>query len=194
MLNIKKGSPWLFWPDSICDTFPENPANKILTGENYFKLTLNFNLPKESNDQRTIFTIVPMFTGLDVYPDRCTLVITLEDSTEYISLPPLFKVKEDVELVLEHSPKEFIRVFINKELKYSFELNGRVFGITLSPHILLGSGNFPDKDFNLNYTDLNLNEFKLENSNTVLAHHLFKEFIFDKSVDLTGNCNFIHKL
>jgi hypothetical protein len=194
MLNISRGNPWLFWPDSICDSFPETPGNRILTGEHYFKFTLVFTLNDTSDSQKTIFTIVPKFTGLDIYPNSSTLVITCEDKTEYFKLPKLFNVGEKVKCVVEHSPKEFFRLFINDKLIYNLELNGRVFGIEKSPHILLGSGNFPDKDFNLNYTDLDLFEFKLENSEQVIAHHLFNEFIFDKSVDLTGNCNFIHKL
>lgn len=194
MLKIKKGEPWLFWPDSICDTFPENPANRILTGESYFKLTLLFSAPNPSSEQRTIFTIVPCFTGLDLYQNSCTLIVTLEDTTEYFTLPKLFDIGEKVNLVLEHSPKEFLRLFINSELSFELELKGRVLGIDKSPHILLGSGNFPDKGFNLNYTDLDLFEFKLENNKETLALHKFSEFIFDKSVDLTDNCNFIHRL
>ena len=37
MLEIKKGEPWIFWPSSICDTFPINPANKKLNFENLKK-------------------------------------------------------------------------------------------------------------------------------------------------------------
>ena len=41
MLEIKKSNPWIFWPSSICDTLPEKPANKILSGEHYFKLKIS---------------------------------------------------------------------------------------------------------------------------------------------------------
>ena len=36
MLKLNKGEPWVFWPSSICDTFPENPGNRILRGDFYF--------------------------------------------------------------------------------------------------------------------------------------------------------------
>ena len=39
MLHISKGSPWVFWPNHICDTFPINPANKHLRGDKNFTLT-----------------------------------------------------------------------------------------------------------------------------------------------------------
>ena len=36
--------------------------------------------------------------------------------------------------------------------------------------------------------------FEILVNNNLLAKHDFKDFIFDKSVDITDNCNFIHKI
>ena len=83
---------------------------------------------------------------------------------------------------------------ITKELIEEINLDNKVFGIDNSPHIIFGAGNFPKNDFNLNYTDLDLHEFILKGIIGVISHHTFEEFIFDKSVDISGNLNFIHKL
>lgn len=194
MLQINKGEPWIFWPNSICDTLPENPANKILSGDQYFKVSFRLILTDNSYEQKTLFTIVPRFTGLDLYGDSMKLTITCEDKPDYIDLPLLIKPDEEAEIVLEHSPKEFFKLFINNNEIYSLGLENRCFGIADNPHIIIGAGNFPKNDFNLNYTEFKLLEFKVEDRENLLSHHLFEEFIFDKSVDITDNCNFIHKL
>ena len=194
MLKINKGEPWIFWPNSICDVLPENPGNKILTGDQYFKVTFKLVLTDTSFDQKTLFTIVPRYTGLDLYGDSMKLTITCEDTVEYIDLPLLVIPDKETLITVEHEPKEFFRLFINNELVYDYRLEGRSFGLADNPHIIIGAGNFPKNDFNLNYTEFNLLEFIVEKKDEVLSKHLFQDFIFDKSVDLTENCNFIHKL
>ena len=194
MLSIKKGHPWIFWPSSICDTLPINPGNKLLSGDKYFKLTLEYILRDSSDDQKTLFTIVPRFTGLDLYKNKSVLTVTCEDNAEYIDLDYIAIENERTKLVIEHSPEVFFNLFINDSLIHNLDLKGRSFGIADSPHLILGAGNFPKNDFNLNYLNVDFLEFKLEDETQVVSHHRFEEFIFDKSVDSTDNCNFIHKL
>lgn len=194
MLSIKKGQPWIFWPSSICDTLPTNPGNKLLSGDKYFKLTLEYILRDSNSGQKTLFTIVPRFTGIDLYEDKSVLTVTCEDKADYIDLPYIAIENEKAKLVIEHEPEMFFNLFINDTLIHSLDLKGRSFGIADSPHLILGAGNFPKNDFNLNYLDVDFLEFKLEDKSEIVAHHIFEEFIFDKSVDITGNCNFIHKL
>jgi hypothetical protein len=194
MLSIKKGHPWIFWPSSICDTLPINPGNKLLSGDKYFKLTLEYILRDSSDDQKTLFTIVPRFTGLDLYKNKSVLTVTCEDNAEYIDLDYIAIENERTKLVIEHSSEVFFNLFINDSLIHNLDLKGRSFGIADSPHLILGAGNFPKNDFNLNYLDVDFLEFKLEDETQVVSHHRFEEFIFDKSVDSTDNCNFIHKL
>ena len=64
----------------------------------------------------------------------------------------------------------------------------------MDPHIIFGAGNFPKNGYNLNYTDIELYEFKVTQEDKLLCHHTFEEYIYDKSVDLTGDCNFINKI
>lgn len=194
MLSIKKGQPWIFWPSSICDSLPEKPGNRILSGDKYFKLTLDYITRETTDNQRTLFTIVPRFTGLDLYGNKSVLTVTCEDKADYIDINYIAIENEKTKLVIEHQPEVFFNLFINNNLIHSLDLKGRSFGIADSPHLILGAGNFPKNEFNLNYLDVDFLEFKLEDENSIIAHHTFEEFIFDKSVDLTGNCNFIHKL
>lgn len=194
MIDIKKGFPWVFWPSSICDTFPEKPGNKILSGDQYFKLTFKLTLKDSSKDQKTLFALVPRFTGLDLYEDKMILTVTCEDGPTYIDLPLLVHPEKEVIISIEHTPKENFRLFIDNNIVHQESLKQRVFGLADNPHVLIGAGNFPKNDFNLNYTEFNLHEFILEDETEIVSHHTFEQFIFDKSVDITGKCNFIHKL
>lgn len=194
MLEIRKGNPWIFWPSSICDTFPKNPANKLLSGDSFFRLTMTLELLDRSKDQKTLFTIVPKFTGLDIHPDKIVWTVTCEDKTEYFDIPSFIQPETEIKVEVLHRPKEYLALFINDIKVHRLDLTDRTFGIDPSPHLILGAGNFPKNGFNLNYTDFNLHSFKIEDTEGVVADHDFEEFIHDKAVDKTGNCNFIHKL
>jgi hypothetical protein len=41
---------------------------------------------------------------------------------------------------------------------------------------------------------MDLINFKLYHEDTLISHHDFNNIIHNKFVDLTNNCNFIHKL
>ena len=194
MLKLNKGEPWVFWPSSICDTFPENPGNRVLRGDCYFEFDIRFTLREEPIERKTIFALLPKYTGLDIHPEGMVFAYTTEEETAYINLPSLIKVGEEVLLTVEHQPNRYLKIFINKELVQEINLDNKVFGLDDSPHIIFGAGNFPKNNFNLNYTSLDLHEFILKGITGVISDHTFEEFIFDKSVDISGNLNFIHKL
>ena len=192
MLEIRKGNPWIFWPSSICDTFPTDPANKKLNGKYSFKLEFDFTLLDDSNDKKTIFSMLPMYSGFDV-DNGCDIFLYNIGETKTKVLPKLVKVGEKTNIKFEYIYGKRITLYINDK-EYSVELNDEELGFDESPHIVFGAGNFPKNGFNLNYTDFNLHNFKLEVNDELISHHEFKKFIHDKSYDLTGNCNFIHKL
>ena len=194
MLNINKGEPWLFWPSSICDTFPENPSNLLLSGDKSFEFTLDFILKDNSIEQKTVFALVPRYTGLDLYKNETVITITYEDKARYYRLPMLIDTGITTSVKFDHKPKQYLKVFINKEEVVNESLENKTFGISKSPHIIFGAGNFPKNDFNLNYTDLDLLRFSIFQDGNILTDHFFEERIFDKYVDVTGNLNFIHKI
>lgn len=192
MLEIRKGNPWIFWPSSICDTFPTNPANKKLNGKHSFKLEFDFTLLDDSNEKKTIFSMLPMYSGFDV-DNGCDIFLYNIGETKTKVLPKLVKVGEKTNIKFEYIYGKRITLHINDK-EYSVELTDEELGFDESPHIVFGAGNFPKNGYNLNYTDFNLHNFKLEINDELISHHKFEKFIHDKSYDLTGNCNFIHKL
>jgi hypothetical protein len=58
--------------------------------------------------------------------------------------------------------------------------------------MVFGANSYSHIDENSNSTELKLYEFKLYEKSKLLVHHTFDEIIFNKSVDKTGNLNFIH--
>jgi len=194
MLKINKGEPWLFWPSSICETFPENPANLILSGDSSFEMNIDFILRDNSSEQKTIFTLVPRYTALDVYARETVFTVTYEDKARYYRIPKKLDLDKVISVRFDHKPKEHFKIFINKEEIVSESLKDIKFGCSKFPHVIFGAGNFPKNDFNLNYTEIDLLRFSIFQDNNLLADHFFEERIFDKYVDITGNLNFIHKI
>ena len=194
MLELKKSNPWIFWPSSICDTFPVNPADKHLGGGSNFDLTLEFTLKDESKEQKTLFCILPHYTGLDLHEDFMVFTVSFQEKTEYFKLPLLIVPNEYTKLRVVHRVNQYLNLFINSAMVLNVNFGANTWKTDGSPHIILGSGNFPRNGFNLNYTEYNLHSFELKVEEELVANHKFEEFIFDKSVDLTDNCNFLHKI
>jgi hypothetical protein len=195
MLSISKGNPWLFWPSHICDTFPENPANKVLTGYSSFDLFVDLKVNKVQGEIGTLFTLLPHYTAMDIYDGR--LLFTLMNSfnkTKFYDLPVALFDGIRLKIHWKHVAKKSFTVFINNNECISIDLEENGFASSPDPHIIFGAGNFPKNDFNLNYVDIDLFNFSIEQNNKLICNHEFNNYIFDKSVDLTGNCNFINKI
>jgi len=193
MLEIRKGNPWIFWPSSICDSLPEKPADKFLNGKHSYKIDLSFTLLDDTPIKRTLFCILPKYTGLDIDNECLTLLVGKQNQTETHILPPVIYPHKKTNIIFEYTYSEKLSLTINGILVKEISLTEPL-GYDEYPHIIFGAGNFPKNGFNLNYTDVNLHEFKFYVSDELVSHHDFEEFIFDKSVDKTDNCNFIHKL
>ena len=195
MYKLEKGKPWIFWPDSICSTFPENPGNKILDGSKSFKFSLDIVLEEIGENKQTIFSILPSYMGLDIQDNSSVFVYTLDSKPHSFNISnSSIPINEKAIILLEYIYKQSLSLKINGKIVFLKMLNGSTLGYDSSPHIILGSGNFPKNGFNLNYSSYLINEFKLFDENKCISHHNFKEFIHDKSFDLTNNCNFLHKL
>lgn len=194
MLKIDKGNPWLFWPSSICETFPENPSNLLLSGDKEFSFTIDFTMQDDNIDHKTIFALLPRYTGLDVYVDKSIFTITYEEETIYYDIGDIIKPFEKVSVTFLHLPKEKVVVFINKKVVVEEDLTNKTFGLSNTPHIIFAAGNFPKNDFNLNYVSLDLHNFHINHEGKVVTNHNFEKQIFDKFVDTTDNLNFIHKI
>lgn len=195
MLHIPPSNPWLFWPNHICDTFPENPANKFLTGDKEFELYVDLKINKVQDVIGTLFTLLPHYTAIDIYNGRLLFTMMYEDkNTQYWDLPVVIYDKVNLKIKWVHQPNNSFTIFINERQVHKVDLKEKSFCNELNPHIIFGAGNFPKNGFNLNYVDIELNEFKVLHDNKTHCHHKFQKFIFDKSVDITDNCNFINKI
>ena len=192
MLNIKEGNPWVFWPSSICDTFPDNPGNKILHGDSSFTMTVDLSF---KDTKGGLICILPHYTALEV--DKKQLKFSLTYNSNKLVVKYLdYKVKNHnrCKIIFEHLKDEYFKLFVNKVNYLTLDLTKDKFKVENDPHIIFGANNFPQNKLNLLYNNINLYEFKLQQGNEVLSHHKFKKFIYNKSYDLSNNLNFIHKI
>lgn len=193
-MRINKGNPLVFWPSSICETFPTNPTNLLLSGDKEFSFSVDFTIQEDTDTQKTVFTLLPRYSGLDVYKDTTMVTLTFEDGARYYDIGNIILPYERYLLTVVHVPKHKITVFINKKAVVEETLQNRVLGLSDSPHIIFGAGNFPKNDFNLNYVDLEIHNFNIKHEGKTVTNHDFQTMIFDKFVDTTENLNFIHKI
>ena len=193
MIHIKKNNPWIFYPSVLCDTFPENPATKVISGDHNFQIEMKMTLLETLDNNYTVFTILPKYTGLDIHKNMLFFTVRFEDdSSQFYQFP--FAIHDGVEIDLKmiHIPKKQLQIFINEEEQLNLSLKDLGLYIDNNPCIVFGANSFSHVNESSNCTELYLHEFKLYEKKKLLAHHTCDEFIFNKSVDKTGNLNFIH--
>lgn len=199
MLAIPKDDVWVFWPTTVCTTFPEDAGNLYMNGKRPFKIEMDFELTDETDHYKAIFNILPAYSMLKLLRDRMIFVVALEDGTkEDHNLPLLVNVNEKVFLTYEYIPEESIKLFIyNKntgdKIEFTVNMKNKVFKLEEEPFIVFAGDNIPQHSDREHFTGVTFYDFKLYSEEKLLAHHDFKEYVHEKSVDLTGNCNFIHK-
>jgi len=199
MINIPIDDVWVLWPTTICSSFPEDPGNLYLNGKKHFKLELDFELTDETDHYKAIFNILPAYTMLKLLRDRMIFVASFDDGTKEDHNLPLFVTPhERVFLSYEFEPDQDIKLFIRNnttgnEIDFKINMEGRNFKYEAEPFIVLAGDNIPERSDKEHFTGVTFHELKLYSNERLLSHHTFDEFIHDKSVDKTGNCNFIHK-
>jgi hypothetical protein len=193
MIHIKKGNPWIFYPSSLCDTFPENPATKVLSGDRNFQLELKCTLLDTIDTNGTVFCILPKYMGLDIHKNLLFFTVKFEDETsKFYQFPFQISNGVDIDLKMIHVAKNYLKIFINNEEQLNLDLKDLGMCVDTNPCIVFGANSYSHINETSNSTELRLYEFKLYEKSKLLAHHTFDEFIFNKSVDKTGNLNFIH--
>ena len=195
MIHINKGEPWLFRPSYICDSLPENPANKYLNGQYNFSFEIEMLYEEIKKEREVIFAILPDYTGIDIYDDKLILTFDFSGNREYFELRNTLTIGNINKIKFKHIPKEYIAIIINDIVVFSKRITNLFFGNnSKDPHIIFGAGNFPINNFNLNYAEYELHLFKMYLNDEIISHHNFKKIIHGKSFDLTDNCNFINKI
>jgi hypothetical protein len=193
MIHIKKYSPWIFYPSVLCDTFPENPATKILSGEYNFKIEMRLTLLDTLDKNATVFTILPKYCGLDIHKNMLFFTVRFEDdSSQFFQFPFAIHDGVEIDLKMVHVPKKSLIIFINDEVQLDLSLEKLGLYIDSNPCIVFGANSFSHVDETSNSTEMFIHEFKVYEKNKLITHHTCEDFIFNKSIDKTGNLNFLH--
>ena len=193
MLKIEEGKPWVMWPNNLVDNFIDFPSNKVFDQEKDFNFTIKFRLRELITKKSTLFSKLPSYTGIDIEPYGLLLILSQKDrDTEYIFMDYTWSVGVEYSLIVNKSNNR-LEVSVNGQSLLKYELLSSIKGDDQS-HIIFGAGNFPKNGFNLNYFGYDLIELEISIENEVISKHIFNEFIHNKSIDITGNCNFIYKI
>lgn len=191
MLSIRNKKPWVFWPTRVCPSFFKLAGNQVIAGKYNFRLEFDFTLMGVYGEKSTILSILPIYSSLNYYNEHMSNIdLHTENGIISREIKDTISIGKRNKVVLENKANESINLFIDdkhfaKEEKFS-SIN--------DPQIVLGAGNFPWHYENHHYCDIDFHEFKVYHDDVLIAHHDFKEFIYEKAYDLTGNCNFIHKI
>lgn len=193
MLEIKKGEPWIMWPNLLADNFIENPANHIFDHTGNFKFRLVFELIESIEEKSTLFAKLPSYLGFDLEKYGFLVIITeAGKDPEYIPCNYEWEINKSYELIFKKIDNVLSVVIDDVTQIVKFVKNE--LASDKNSHIIFGAGNFPKNGFNLNYARFNLHCLEIFRDGELISNHSFEEFIYNKSYDTTGNCNFIHKI
>ncbi len=192
MLKINKGEPWIMWPDAMVSSFIDFPANKIMDFNGDFEILMDFELVEEVKQKGSLFTRLPIYCGFDVESWGAMFILTDENNKmSYLQFDYVWEVNKPYQFQIKKT-SNVIEFILNDEVMITHEMSCKL-GSNDESHFIFGCGNHPSNDFNLNYIGYNIHYFKITKDGDTICEHDFKEFIHNKAVDITGNCNFIHK-
>jgi len=197
MINIKTNDTWVLWPTNVCSSFFDLPANQVISGNKNFTIEMDFkinSISENSGERGTVISFNPDYFVLHYYNEQISAVHMSTNGSKthnfHRDLRGKISVGETHKLKIVNLEFSDFIVYIddNKVL----ETKG--FVETKDPQIFLGSETFPNNITDLNSCDMDINEFKIFHNDELICHHDFSKIIHNKFVDLTDNCNFIHKL
>ena len=197
MKNIKTSDTWVLWPTKICPSFFELGGNQVISGKYNFSFEFDFKIneiSKNSGERGTILSINPNYFVLHYYNENLSAIHMSTEGSEthnvHEDIRDIVKIGKVHKLKVENIDFTNFNVYIdNKKV-----LSTHNFNHTNDPQIFFGSETFPWGSPDLNSCDMDLINFKLYHEDTLISHHDFNNIIHNKFVDLTNNCNFIHKL
>jgi hypothetical protein len=215
---LNEGEPWLLWPDKVSYGINKGDIMDTFEGED-FTISMHLKILTKSNQKRTLFAKLPNYMGIDIEKENNHLLLILnltqngEEKWEYLFSD--LTLGYDVNFLTLHYSKENkkIELYINDSLAIEYTLKeNEEFTKGNEPHVIFGAGNFPHNGYNLNYCSyeldyliiakkcVSLSEIKglyngeIQNVDGVVGLYDFAKKTDYKIYDLTGNCNFIHKI
>lgn len=197
MRNISRRHPWALWPNSICPAFLDDPALSKLQGDHHWKIEIEFEYTGNSmKQQKDIFCLVPKYTGLSIYEKRIFIGIGHEDKDDWHGTDQFMQPNTKETWGFEHFPKDKLVIFRNNSKVFEYSLVLRPLAVVSMPQepiVFIGTDRHIVDDQS-EETDIKVYDFKILVNNEVLCHHDWKEIIHGKSVDKTGNCNFLYEM
>ncbi len=215
---LNEGEPWLLWPDKVSYGINKGDIMDTFEGED-FTISMHLKILTKSDQKRTLFAKLPNYMGIDIEKENNHLLLILnltqngEEKWEYLFSD--LTLGYDVNFLTLHYSKENkkIELYINDSLAIDYTLKeDEEFTKGNEPHVIFGAGNFPHNGYNLNYCSyeldyliiakkcVSLSEIKglyngeIQNVDGVVGLYDFAKKTDYKIYDLTGNCNFIHKI
>jgi len=181
------------WPNLLADNFIENPANHIFDHAGDFKFRLVFELVESIEEKSTLFAKLPSYLGFDLEKYGFLVIITESGKDpEYIPCNYEWEINKKYELIFKKIDN-VLSVVIDDVTQIVKFVKSEL-ASDKNSHIIFGAGNFPKNGFNLNYARFNFHDLEIFRDGELISKHTFEEFIYNKSYDTTGNCNFIHKI
>lgn len=197
MINISRRHPWALWPNSICPAFLDKPAVDRLQGDQYWKIDVTFSyVDKNMHRQKDIFCIVPKYTGLSIHEKRIFIGVGHEDKDDWHGTNEFIEPNSKEHFTFEHFPKDKLVVYRNGVKTFEYSLVMRPLAVVEAPQepiVFIGTDRHivHDQDEAI---DITIYDFKITVEEGVICEHDWSEIIHDKSVDKTGNCNFLYQL
>lgn len=146
--------------------------------------------------QKDIFCIVPKYTGLSVFEKRIFIGIGHEDKDDWHGTNEFMEINTREKWTFEHFPKDKLKVFRNGKLIFEYSLVLRPLAVVKPPKepiVFLGTDKHIVHDQS-EETDIIIYDFKITVGEEVMCHHDWHDIVHAKSVDKTGNCNFLYQM
>jgi len=217
-MEIKNGEPWVLWPSSVSYGLNKGEIESTFEGDSDFTLSMEITISTSIKEKRTIFAKLPNYMGFDIEGNNGIFIFTLMnennvEETKYMWIDNCINDGHNVLTFRYNKENNLLQVIVDDITKLDYKIED---GFRLSKydntHIVFGAGNFPHNGFNLNYAEyqidhliiaknyLSYNEIigcfsgkNITPKNTVALYDFNTKTTY-KIYDLTGNCNFIHKI
>lgn len=192
MVTTTGTKPWILDPNSICSTFPENPVNSYLNSNNNWSISLTCELNTLTGDDMTIFCILPHYLGLDIHKKTPYISITyVKSGNVFYELPFNYVEKRKDKYTIEHSTSKGVSFYLNDSLIFNSPIKEQIKSEPRQISIVGSNTSYTEKEAARN-SDLILHSYEVYVDNVLLSDNDFSNTIMNKTIDRTGNLNFLY--
>tara|TARA_B110000483_G_C18165082_1_gene530919 strand:- start:137 stop:724 length:588 start_codon:yes stop_codon:yes gene_type:complete len=194
MINISRRFPWMLWPDSICPSFSKDPILQKVQGDKYWKIEVDFeNTTNNFSSMKDVFCFVPKCTSLSILENKLVVGLGYDDMNDRVETNYDIPPGKIFNITYEHFPKDKLLISIYNNKEFEFNLKDKPLAVADNPVIFLGVNTHITQKESEDI-DIIVHNFKIYDINGIACHHNFKNIIHGKSVDITGNLNFLYQI